>query len=158
MYQIHKEGGGCEQFFASSTTFLNPLVGTNSLYGKRTVSFSLASHCEARALRVRKALTPRFTYFFTAFEKKKPTVLQSTKYNDILETVQDDDLAKVRNIWEQVCGEWSDFERDVRDEIKYLEETVLESNSVISLRVQREVKQPKVSSQNQVQTVYFQLK
>ena len=42
-------------------------------------------------------------------------------YNDILETVQDDELAKVRNVWEQVCGEWSDFERDVRDEIKYLE-------------------------------------
>ena len=39
------------------------------------------------------------------------------------------ELAKVRNIWEQVCGEWSDFERDVRDEIKYLEQTVLESNS-----------------------------
>ena len=38
-------------------------------------------------------------------------------YNDILETVQDDELAKVRNIWEQVSGEWSDFERDVRDEI-----------------------------------------
>ena len=53
-------------------------------------------------------------------------------YNDILETVQDDEVAKVRNIWEQVCGEWSDFERDVRDEIKYLEQTVLESNSVIS--------------------------
>ena len=44
-YQIHKEGGGCEQIFDSSTTFFNPLVGTNSLYGKRTVSFfSLASH------------------------------------------------------------------------------------------------------------------
>ena len=41
-------------------------------------------------------------------------------YNDILETVQDDELAKVRNIWEPVCGEWSDFERDVRDEIQYL--------------------------------------
>ena len=44
---------GCEQIFDSST---NPLVGTNSLYGKRTVGFfSLASHallaCEARALR-----------------------------------------------------------------------------------------------------------
>ena len=44
------------------------------------------------------------------------------------------ELAKVRNIWEQVCGEWSDFERDVRDEIKYLEQTVLESNPVISKR------------------------
>ena len=61
--------------FDSSTTFLNPLVGTNSLYGKRTVGFfSLASHalraCEARALRARKTLTPRFTDFFTDFEKK----------------------------------------------------------------------------------------
>ena len=34
--------------------------------------------CEARALRARKTLTPRFTDFFTDFEKKKPIVLQST--------------------------------------------------------------------------------
>ena len=35
----------CDQIFDSSTTFLNPLVETNSLYGKRTVGFfSLASH------------------------------------------------------------------------------------------------------------------
>ena len=45
------------------------------MYGKRTVGFfSLASHalraCEARALRARKTLTPRFTDFFTDFEKK----------------------------------------------------------------------------------------
>ena len=63
---------GCEQIFDSSTTFLNPLVGTNSLYGKRTVGFfSLASHalraCEARALRAPKTLTPRFTDFFYWF-------------------------------------------------------------------------------------------
>ena len=36
--------------------------------------FSLASHarraCEARALRARKTLTPRFADFFTDFEKK----------------------------------------------------------------------------------------
>ena len=36
--------------------------------------FSLASHapsaCEARALRARKTLAPRFTDFFTDFEKK----------------------------------------------------------------------------------------
>ena len=36
--------------------------------------FSLASHalraCEARALRARKTLTPRFTDFFTDYEKK----------------------------------------------------------------------------------------
>ena len=54
---------------------MNPLVGTSSLYGKRTVGFfPLASHarraCEARALRARKTLAPRFTDFFTDFEKK----------------------------------------------------------------------------------------
>ena len=68
-------GRSCEQIFDSSTTYLNPLVGTNSSYGKRTVSFfSLASHalraCEARALRARKTLTPRFIDFFTDCEKK----------------------------------------------------------------------------------------
>ena len=30
-----QRGRSCEQIFDSSTTFLNPLVGTNSLYGKR---------------------------------------------------------------------------------------------------------------------------
>ena len=70
-----QRGRSCEQIFDSSTTFLNPLVGTNSLYGKRTVGFlSLASHarraCEARDLRARKTLMPRFTDFFTDFEKK----------------------------------------------------------------------------------------
>ena len=34
--------------------------------------------CEARALRARKTLTPRFTDFFADFEEKRPTVLQST--------------------------------------------------------------------------------
>ena len=64
-----QRGRSCEQIFDSSTTFWNPLVGTSSLYGKRTVGFfSLVSHalraCEARALRARKTLTPRFTDFF----------------------------------------------------------------------------------------------
>ena len=43
--------------------------------------FSLASlalrACETRTLRAHKTLTQRFTDFFTDFEKKKPTVLQS---------------------------------------------------------------------------------
>ena len=46
---------------------------TESETGERRFS-SLASHtlraCEARALRARKTLTPRFTDFFTYFEKK----------------------------------------------------------------------------------------
>ena len=45
--------------------------------------FFLSPHtCEARALRARKTLTPRFTDFFTDFEKK-PTVLQSTFLNTL---------------------------------------------------------------------------
>ena len=36
------------------------------------------SRCEARAPRARKTLTPRFTDFFTDFEEKKATALQST--------------------------------------------------------------------------------
>ena len=75
MYQIHKEGGVANRFLTARQHFTNPLVGTNSLYGKRTVSFfSLASHavraCEARDLRARKTLTPRFTDIFTDLEKK----------------------------------------------------------------------------------------
>ena len=61
-----QRGRSSEQIFDNSTTFLNPLVGTNSFYGKRTVVFfSLASHAlragEARALRARKTLY-RFFY------------------------------------------------------------------------------------------------
>ena len=70
-----QRGQSCEQIFDSSTTFLNPLVGTNSLYGKQTVGFfSLASHalraCEARTFRASKTLT-HTTDLFTDFEEKK---------------------------------------------------------------------------------------
>ena len=83
------------------------VIWTNITYAKRTVrifsvslqsrslssaSFqtfgltALASHalraCEARA---RKTLTPRFTEFFSDFEKKKkPTVLQSKRHSKTL--------------------------------------------------------------------------
>ena len=53
-------------------------------------------------------------------------------YNEIREVVQDEELANVRYIWEQAGGEWSSFERDVRDEIRYLEQTALDSGSVNS--------------------------
>ena len=67
-----QRGWSWEQIFDRSTTFLDPLVGTNSLYGKRTVGFFLlSSHAltEARALCARKALTPRYTDVFTDFEQ-----------------------------------------------------------------------------------------
>ena len=53
-------------------------------------------------------------------------------YNEIREIVESDELAIVRDIWEQVCGEWFNFEKDARDESKYFEQTVLESCSVRS--------------------------
>ena len=56
---------------------------TESETGERRF-FSLASHargaCEAPALRARKTLTPRFTDFFTDFEKKTAAVLQSSAF------------------------------------------------------------------------------
>ena len=40
-------------------------------------------------------------------------------YNEIREIVESDELTIVRNIWEQVCGDWFNFEKDARDEIKH---------------------------------------
>ena len=80
-----QRGQSCEQIFDSSTTFLNPLVITNSLYGKLTVIFffSLASHvpwgCEARTLHSHKTLMPHFPISLLIL-RKKPTVLQSTVF------------------------------------------------------------------------------
>ena len=77
-----QRGRNCEQIFDSSTTFLNPLVGANSLYGKRTVGFfSLAKlalrACKARAFwRVR--LLRHALPISLLILKKKTTVLQST--------------------------------------------------------------------------------
>lgn len=78
-------------------------------------------------------------------------------YNEIREIVQDDELENVRDIWEQACGECSNFERDVRDEIKYLEQAVLESGSVSS-KGSRISKSSKLSNQNQVWSLDFQPK
>ena len=50
-------------------------------WGETLKFFFLSPHtpyaCEARARSARKTITPRFSDFFTDFEKKKPTVLQS---------------------------------------------------------------------------------
>ena len=76
VYQIHKEGGVVNIFWQPDDIFEPP--GRNELIVWKTDSrffFSPASHvlraCEARALRSRKTITPRFTYFFTHFERKK---------------------------------------------------------------------------------------
>ena len=74
-------------------------------------------------------------------------------YHEISEIVQDEELANVKDIWEQVCGEWSNFERDVRDEIKYLEQTVLESGSVRSKGSKKSKLAKSVKSKSSVDTV-----
>ena len=78
-------------------------------------------------------------------------------YNEIREIVESEELAIVRDIWEQVCGEWFNFEKDVRDEIKYLEQTVLESCSVRS-KGSKLNKVSKVLNENQVWTVNIRAK
>ena len=62
-----QRGWSWEMNFDSSTTFLTPQVGTNSLYGKGTDGFF---HLATHALRASEALTPRFTDLFTDFEEK----------------------------------------------------------------------------------------
>ena len=79
-----QRGQSCEQIFDSLTTFLNPLVRTNSLYGKQTVIFfSLASHavwvCEAHTLHAHKTFMPRFPISLLIL-RKKLTGLQSTVF------------------------------------------------------------------------------
>ena len=70
-------------------------------------------------------------------------------YSEIIETAQDREMRNVEAIWEQVCREWYDFERDARAEIKYLEQTMLNSGSVSSKALRR-VSWLKVSNQGQV--------
>ena len=72
-----QRGRSCEQIFDSSTTFLNPLVGTNSLYGKRTVGFFSLAVRRARFARVK--LLRHALPISLLILRKKATVLQSKK-------------------------------------------------------------------------------
>ena len=72
-----QRGRSCEQIFDSSTTFLNPLVGTNSLYGKRTVGFFSLAVRLARFARVK--LLRHALPISLLILRKKATVLQSKK-------------------------------------------------------------------------------
>ena len=70
-----QRGWSCEQIFDCSTKVLNPLVGTNLLYGKRTVGFfPHASHALRALLRhalpislfiLRKKKTNRFAVYLS---------------------------------------------------------------------------------------------
>ena len=52
--------------------------------------------------------------------------------SEIREIAHDHELKNVEAIWEQVCHEWCDFEKDARDEIKYLEQIMVDFGSVSS--------------------------
>ena len=79
-----QRGWSCEQIFDSSTTFLNHLVGTNSLCWNQTVGCFLSPHTPygrfasltPRHSYTTLTLTPRFYRFLYWFWHKKSTVLQ----------------------------------------------------------------------------------
>ena len=48
-------------------------------------------------------------------------------YHETKEVVRDQELVSVNAIWEQVHDDWRNFESDVREGIKYLEQATLES-------------------------------
>lgn len=53
-------------------------------------------------------------------------------YHEIKEVAQGQEIVSVNAIWEQVHSEWRNFESDVMEEIKYLEQATLESCSISS--------------------------
>ena len=53
-------------------------------------------------------------------------------YHEIKEVAQGQEIVSVNAIWEQVHSEWRNFESDVMEEIKYLEQATLESCSTSS--------------------------
>ena len=68
-------------------------------------------------------------------ELSKAQVLRSEfedLYHEIKEVAQGQEIVSVNAIWEQVHSEWRNFESDVMEEIKYLEQATLESCSTSS--------------------------
>ena len=74
-------------------------------------------------------------------------------HSEIIEIAQDHEMKNVEAIWEQVCREWYDFERDAREEIKYLEQTMLDSGSVSSKGSRKSKLAKSVKSRTSVNTV-----
>ena len=74
-------------------------------------------------------------------------------YSEIIEIAQDYEMRNVEAIWEQVCREWYDFEKDAREEIKYLEQTMLDSGSVSSKGSKKSKLAKSVKSRTSVNTV-----
>ena len=68
--------------------------------------------CKARALRAPKTLTLRFTDFFTDFEKKKSTVLQSIPYYTSLIILKWKDYPASRvsfDLLREIKGPWKEI-------------------------------------------------
>ena len=82
-----QRGWSCKQIFDSSTTFLNPLVGRNSLYGKRTVGFFHSPHTPVGRVRLLQHALP--ISLFSDFEKKNRPfcILGGTRCYRVLQDV-----------------------------------------------------------------------
>ena len=74
-------------------------------------------------------------------------------YSEIIKIAQDYEMRNVEAIWEQVCREWYDFEKDAREEIKYLEQTMLDSGYVSSKGSKKSELARSVKSRTSVNTV-----
>ena len=72
---------------------------------------------------------------------------------EIIEIAQDHEMRNVEAILEQVCRQWFDFEKDAREEIKYLEQTMLDSGSVSSKGSKKSKLARSVKSRTSVNTV-----
>ena len=120
-----QRGWSCKQIFVSSTTFLNPLVGTNSLYGKRTVGFSsLASY-------------GTLYRFLNWFWEKKPTVLQSTVsvFKMIFEQYIKGTTAIGSKTWSGNSNKWLKSENKATRSVSYAESTAMHWNMTTLLAV-----------------------
>ena len=71
-------------------------------------------------------------------------------YPEIKEVAHGQEIVSVNAIWEQVHSEWRNFESDVMEEIKYLEQATLESCSTSSKGSNRS----KISKQSGQSTTY----
>ena len=74
-------------------------------------------------------------------------------HSEIMEIAQDHEMRNVEAIWEQVCREWYDFEKDAREKIKCLEKTMLDSGSVSSKGSKKSKLAKLVKSRTRVNTV-----
>lgn len=83
-------------------------------------------------------------------------------YHEIKEVAQGQEIVSVNAIWEQVHSEWRNFESDVMEEIKYLEQATLESCSTSSKgsnrsKISKQSGQSTTNSESQTKIVKYEL-